>query len=306
MSQKTVAITGVDGFLGGKIAKRIIGCTDWDVLGLTMSLDMPEKMLEREKLEHSPRLRFMTNEAFLRPDTRVEDLYGVVHLAFSRRVQPAADIASSIDFAAAICHRLVALKADRVINMSSQSVYGNTEEIRTEDTPAAPESNYAMAKYASEKLFDDILKDCPRHTNFRLDLVAQSQNVVKGLCRSAKEGKISLKGGKQVFSLIDGEDVAGAVVAMLKADGDWERVYNVGWNRKRYTLVELAETVADAAEGCGYPRPTIELREEEIALWAGMDSSRFMAKTGWKPERALEQVLADLLRMDMVDRRGEA
>lgn len=293
---KTVIITGVDGLLGGKITKRIIRCTDWNILGLTMSLEMPSKMLEREGLENGERIHFMTNEEFLSSDTRIDEIYGAVHLAFSRRMQPAKDIASSIDFAAAVFHKLASLGTDRMINMSSQGVYGNTEEIRREDTPAAPENNYTMAKYASEKLFDDILKDCPHHTNFRLDLVAESQNVVKGLCKSAKEGKINLKGGKQTFSFIDSEDVAGAVVAMLKADGDWDRIYNVGWNRKRYTLVELAEIVADATAKCGYVRPIIELIKDDTEIRAGMDSTRFMKKTGWKPEITLEDTVIRILK----------
>ena len=178
--------------------------------------------------------------------------------------------------------------------MSSQGVYGATEEIRTEDTPPAPENHYTMAKYASEVLFNDILKKCPHHTNFRLDLVAQSQSIINGLCKSGKEGKINLKGGKQVFSFIDGEDVASAVVAMFKADGEWDTVYNVGWNQKRYTLVELAEIIADITEKCGYKRPIIELTEADINLWAGMDSSRFMEKTGWEPVIGLNDTLMNL------------
>lgn len=292
---KTVIITGVDGLLGGKITGRILRTTDWNVLGLTMSLDMPERMMVRENIEKSDRIRFMTNEEFLNPNTQIDDIYGAVHLAFSRRMQPAKDIASSIDFAAAVFHRLASLGADRVINMSSQGVYGNTDEIRTEQTPAAPETQYTMAKYAAEKLFDDIMRGTPHHTNFRLDPVTPSQNVIKGLCKSAKEGQIKLKGGKQVFSLIDPEDVASAVVAMLKSEGDWDGIYNVGWNRARYTLVELAELIADAAEKCGYARPEITLEEADIFLWAGMDSTRFMKKTGWEPDVPLMQGLMKVI-----------
>lgn len=293
---KTVIITGSDGFLGGKIIKRILSKTDWNILGLTMNLDWPLKMLDREGIEASDRIRFMTNADFLKEETELRDIYGAVHLAFARRVFPNADIASSLNFTSDIFHKLVDSHVDRVINMSSQGVYGGTEEIRTEAMAPAPENNYTMAKYASEVLFNDILRNCPHHTNFRLDLVAQSQNIIKGLCKSAKEGKINLKGGKQVFSFIDGEDVAGAVVAMLKAEGEWDKVYNVGWNQQRYTLVELAEIVADAAEKCGYKRPEIELIEADISLWAGMDSRRFMEKTGWHPEIEIEEMVVEVIR----------
>ena len=293
---KTVIITGVDGLLGGKITRKILSSTDWNILGLTMSLDMPERMLEREGIEKTDRIRFMTNGEFLDPAAQIGEIYGAVHLAFSRRMQPPKDIASSIDFAASVFHRLAALGADRVINMSSQGVYGNTDEIRTEATPAAPDNHYTMAKYATEKLFEDILAAAPHHTSFRLDPVTPSQNVIEGLCKSAREGKISLRGGKQVFSLIDPEDAASAVVAMLAADGEWESIYNVGWNRTRYTLVELAEIIADAACKCGYARPEITLDEADIAIWAGMDSSRFMQKTGWEPTVTLSESVCSVLK----------
>ncbi len=293
----SVLITGADGFLGSKITHKILGETSFDVIGLTLSMDLAEGMLAREGLKDEKRIKFITNDAFLRGDHPDMDVYGAVHLAFSRRMCPAADIASSIRFASRVFHALKDMGVDRIINMSSQGVYGNTDQIRTEDTPPAPSTQYTMAKYAAEVLFDDILKDCPHHTNFRLDPVAQSQNVVIGLCKSAKEGVIHIKGGRQVFSFIDANDVPSAVLAMLISKGDWAPVYNVGWNRRRYTLLELAQMVADAAEQCGYPRPRIETESADIALWAGMDSTQFMQKTGWKPSStmvdSLRQIMGD-------------
>ena len=295
MSGNTVLITGVDGFLGGRITRRLLKETDLKVLGLTMSLDWAENMLKREGIAPLDRVQFMLNDDFLTSERSDWPLYGAVHLAFSRRMQPAADIASSIVFASKVFHKLEELGTDRVIYMSSQGIYGNTDEIRTEQTPPAPATQYTMAKYAAEVLFNDILRNVAHHTALRLDPVAQSQNVVKGLCQSAREGKMNLKGGRQVFSFIDAEDAAGAVVSMLLAEGDWEHVYNVGWNRRRYTLVELAQIIADAAERCGFPRPEIILQEDDTSLWAGMDSTRFMEKTGWSPSIGLQKTIMDYI-----------
>ena len=291
-----ILITGCDGYLGGKITKRILETTDLGVVGLTMSMDFVKTMLEREGLTVSDRLSFVTNEEFLNSEDgdMAGEIGGAVHLAFSRRMQPARDIASSIDFAAQIFHKLSEYHIDRVINMSSQGVYGNTEEIRTEDTSPAPETQYTMAKYAAEVLFRDIMRDCPHHTSFRLDPVAQSQNVVKGLVKSAAEGKISLRGGKQVFSFIDADDVPDAVIAMLKTEGEWDSIYNVGWTGRRFTLVELADIISDAAESKGLTRPVIELKEAEISLWAGMDASRFMERTGWRPSVSIEETIESM------------
>ena len=294
MDKKYVLITGVDGFLGGLITKRLLETTDLYVFGLTLSFDRANDMKERMGIADSDRIKFITNDDFFKVD-ELQNVYGAIHLAFSRRMCPASDIASSIDFAAAIYKKLYDLGVDRIINMSSQGVYGNISELRTETTVPAPETQYTMAKYASEVLFNTILSKAPHHTNLRLDPVAQSQNVLKGLCKSAKSGLIKLKGGKQVFSFIDGEDAASAAVAMLTSDGDWENVYNVGHNNKRYTLIELADIVADSAESCGYKRPEIELEESDISLWAGMDSTRFMNKTMWKPRIMLKESISCLM-----------
>ena len=289
-----ILITGANGFLGGKITRKIIANTEFDVTAVASSEKKVQEMCEREDVERE-RVHFLSNEDFLKPETELKNTYGAVHLAFARRMRPASEIASSLDYAAAVFHKLANSDIERVINMSSQGVYGNTDEIRTESTPPAPETQYTMAKYAAEILFRDILRDCPLHTSFRLDPVTQTQKVIKSLCESAKDGKIYLKGGKQVFSFVDGGDAASAVVAMLKAEGEWESVYNVGLDQRRYTLVELAELVADAAECNGFNRPIISLEESDVELWAGMDSSRFMIKTGWKPETHLKETLRKLL-----------
>ena len=293
---KRVIISGVDGFLGGKIVRCILDRTDFDVLGLTASPDLPVKMLEREKIKKSDRICFMENRVFLGTDNVPEDIYGVVHLAFSRRMQPAGNIASSLDFAADFFRKLAEWNADRVINMSSQGIYGNTPEIRTEDTAPAPETPYTMAKYASEVLFRTVLADVPHHTSLRLDPVVQSQNVIRGLCRSAKEGEIHLRGGSQVFSFIDAEDVGEAVVRMLRCEGGWDAVYNVGWTNTRYTLTELAEMMAEAAGRNGFKRPGIILEKNDTVIWAGMDAGRFMRKTGWRPSIDLRQSIDGLFR----------
>ena len=60
--------------------------------------------------------------------------------------------------------------------------------------------------------------------------------------------------------------------------------------------MEVADTIADAAVKCGFERPEITLDEQDISLWAGMDSSRFMEKTGWRPQLSLDKTIQNLLK----------
>ncbi len=130
-----------------------------------------------------------------------------------------------------------------------------------------------------------------QHAVIRLDIVMQSQNLVKALCRDAKEkGLLTLRGGKQVFSYLDADDVPGAILSLLVSKSTWRPIYNVGPNRKRYTLVEVAEFVKCVAATEGI-EVQIDLTEDDSALWAGMDSSNFIADTGWKPQYDIEQMI---------------
>ena len=283
---KNVLITGADGMIGGTLIRRLLAETDFNIIGVTFTEEMLDTMLEREHIGQTGRVRFLSNDALLSDKTPLEPLYAAVHLAFSRRNCPAADIASSIDFASAVFRRLAASDVTRVINLSSQGVYGKAEEFRTEQTVPAPETQYTMAKYAAEVIFRTHFSgsSVPDYANLRLDPVVQSQNLVVALCKQAKAGKISLTGGEQRFSFIDKEDAAGAIIAMLQSKAGWEHVYNVGWNRVRFTLPEVADRVAAVSEKLGFGKPEITLEKKDIVLWAGMDSTRFTAHTGWKPE----------------------
>ncbi len=282
---KRILITGANGFLGGRVTKQLINNTNYDIVTVASSEDKVTDMIAREGITQANRLHFLSNQMLLDSDTVLTNVYGAIHLAFARRACPAEDIASSLNFASAVFKKLAQSNINRVINLSSQGIYGNTEDFRTEQTPPAPTNHYTMAKYASEVIFNTYFEnsDVPNYTNMRLDLVVQSQNLVPALCRQAKSGKIQLKGGEQRFSFIDVEDAASGVVFMLNSSDGWEKVYNLGWNRKRYKLPEVAEIVADVAVEHGYTRPEIILDKQDISLWAGMDSSRFIMHTGWQP-----------------------
>lgn len=294
----SILITGANGYLGGIITKMIIENTEYGVLAVASSENKVTEMVKRMNIEHTDKISFLSNLDLIKTETKLENISGAIHLAFARRKRPAADIAESLKFSEQVFEKLAASGIDRVINMSSQGVYGSTDTFRTETTVPAPETHYTMAKYATEILFDYIMRDVVHHTNLRLDLVTQSQNVIQSLCNQAKAGKINLRGGKQYFSFIDGIDVGSAVVAMLKSDGDWDSIYNVGWNKKRYTLVEIANVIADTSEKCGLCRPEIILDEQDITLWAGMDSSKFIKKVDWKPTQSLSQTVTKML-MDL-------
>lgn len=296
-----ILITGANGFLGGKLIRYILENTDFEVIVIASSEGKIRQMIEREVITEIERISFLSNKALVAADTELPEIYGAIHLAFARRNRPVEDIASSIDFSEKVFQKLFASSAKRIINVSSQGVYGNTELFRCEDMPAAPMTPYTMAKYATEKIFEAYaaMSEEKEYTSLRLDCVAQSQNVFTSLCKQALEGEITLRGGKQRFSFIDADDAAVAIIAMLTSADGWDKIYNVGWNRKRFTLLELADEIAGVAYCLDNIKPIISFKEEDIQLWTGMDSSKFMSHTGWKPQFALDEMIMKCLRQHL-------
>lgn len=291
---KRIVITGADGNLGGRLTKLLADTTDFGVIAVGLSMEWLENMVTRMEISHREKLTLMLPEDFFAADLCALEAAGAVHLAFARAIFPNKDIASSLDFSMKAFRKIAESGVPNAVYVSSQSVYGEEPDFRCVGMAPAPGSVYAMAKYAGEKLFESAYLDHPalQHAIVRLDLVAQSQRLIVGLCKSAIETKqISLKGGKQLFSYIDADDVPTALAALLQTEKPWQPIYNVGADRCRYTLVEMAETVAAVAAEHGNPGVQIALTETDTALFAGMDTAAFQQDTGWKPRYTIREIV---------------
>lgn len=296
MSKKQILVTGASGNLGGRTIKLLADTTEHEIIAVSDTVEKVLKMLEREEVINKGKVRAMSSREMLESSLEQYNITHVIHAAFSRAICTNRDIASSLDYSLQAFKKMVDCGIPNAIYISSQSVYGDTPQWRTEELPAEPNSVYAMAKYAGEKLFEACYwgHDELQHTILRLDIVIQSQNLVKALCKTAKEkGKIALKGGHQVFSYLDARDVPKALVTLLDSSQKWRRVYNVGPNKMRYSLVEIANILKNVAASQGY-NISIELAEDDTMLWAGMNSSKFIVDTGWTPTFGIENMISEI------------
>ncbi len=287
---KQVIISGCNGYLGGRIIKCILEKTDYSIIAVASDIGKINRMIAREGIDGS-RIIPVSSEDLFAGVYSLSNAIGSIHLAFSRRTRPDNDIANSIDYSWCFFKTLRGACIQNNVLISSQGVYGETEDFRTEKTAVAPSSPYTMAKYATEILFEEILEKS-RRAIIRLESVIQSQNLVVSLCRQVKyEGVLRLRGGKQRFSYVDSDDVGTACVALLQYSGEWKPIYNVGSSNERYTLVEIAEKVANIAVKNGFPKPDIKLVEEEIKLNMGMNCELFMQDTGWHPQYGIDEMI---------------
>jgi len=293
MNGKSILVTGADGNLGGRFIRLLADSTDLNVLAVSSFPERIPLMMEREGIARREKITVMSSEEMFGSRLSGADFAGAVHFAFSRAIFPNRDIANSLDYSLSAFSKVADSGIPRAVYISSQSVYGDTSEWRTEATVPAPGSVYAMAKYAGEKLFEACYKgrESLEHTVVRLDIVIQSQKLVRALCKSAlTTGRLTLRGGRQVFSYLDADDVPRALLALIRTDKPWRPVYNVGPNRMRYNLEQIASFVQKAGEKRGLA-VTVTLDEDDTQLWAGMDSSAFMADTGFSPAYDIEQMI---------------
>lgn len=290
---KYVLVTGADGFLGGKFIKRILDDSGFGVIAVTDFVERLPEMISRTMIKNTDKMTVMSTEEMLLADLTTFSIEGAVHFAFSRAVFPNKDIANSLDYCLKVYGKIVDSNIKKSIYMSSQSVYGDYEELRSELVPPAPNSVYAMAKYAGEKIIEACYRDKKdlQYTFVRLDNVIESQNLVRSLCRNAKDnGCLKLTGGKQVFSYIAADEVPSALLALLTTSTRWKHIYNVGADCMRATLVDVAKAVQMVAAQYG-TIVTVDLVESDTKLWAGMNIDSFKNDTGWSPEKDLIEMV---------------
>ena len=283
---RTLVITGAGGYLGRSLIQRIMDNTDWSVLAVSSSL-------QPQSSDWEGRVQVFDNSAIESCFQVREDIDTCIHLAFSRRFRSSTEIARSLDYSLKV-YRLAAKKGCRIVNMSSVGIYGLSSSFLDENADPAPDSLYSMAKYASEVLLSSVLagKDI-QATNMRLSGVAQSQRVLPVFIENAKtKGVITITGGKQQFSWIDIDDAVDALIALVNYEGNWKKAYNVSLNRVRYSIVELADLVAEEAEERGYARTRTEVNaSEDTPICVGWDSGAFTADTGWMPKVSIRETI---------------
>lgn len=287
-----IFITGANGSIGRKLCRVLLNnrnnllivacCRD------TEGFDSLLAYLGREK---SDRISLCLSSHVTEFDFC--DIDTVIHLAFARMKYGDTAIAASMNFSSLLFTRLKQFQIKRIINLSTQGIYGKYPEIRKEDTTPAPNTTYSMAKYGVECILQSLFSDSKTEiVNLRLDNVAQSQNLIIGLCRSVKsENLIKLVGGKQIFSYIDIDDAVNAIERVASFEGVCDWVYNVGIDCKRYTLIEIAGLVSEIAVLAGLPAPQIEIKEEDIQLFSGMDSKKFMDTFSWTPKIEIKEMI---------------
>ena len=283
---KTILVTGASGFLGHHVVKHLLNDADLEVIAIG---GRPED--KSNPLPENLRLSFYTLDKLF--TEQFYDIDTVINCAFARSNDPTL-LAQAFDFTEQLIKRIEEFKVKSVINLSSQGVYKRLPkgELSTEDSPIEPVDLYSMAKYATEKMFS--LSAIPYVANIRLASLMMPQRFLYYFVKKAKAGEpFNVTAPNQYAALLDVDDAASGVVAVTAiAPEKRANVYNLGIGTQ-YSLLDYATRVKEIGIKFGY-QTRFEISDNNVESNAGMDCSRIMKDTGWKPNVLINEMITNL------------
>ena len=299
--QRTILVTGACGYLGRNLVQRIIDDEFFEIWAYGRDKERAKSLLN---LSQGAVYDYADLQA---GRVHLGNVDILLHLGFTRPHGTDAEIAESLKFTHELFTRAVAHHVPVIINISSQSIYGlSTPPPWTEQTPAAPQSVYAQAKYATELLLASLgeTNRSLRHSSLRLGTLAGDVpgrigiDFLTKIARKAIAGApVTIIGGMQQMQRLDVRDAVDAIVTMLKSPtGKWKPVYNLG-SGNLYRLLDLAnQTVAIAAKYNGGNTSEINIEEKEVQMKYGMDSSLFHNEFSWSPRYTIDDSIDFIIR----------
>ena len=289
---RRVLVTGAAGLVGGDLLKLLRGDDRYDPLGLVRS--KAQLHVQHPNTQDCQYFDVVDLEAGRIP---WETIDVVVHCAFARS-EDAAVLSASVQFADRLMNDAARRGVGAIINVSSQSVYGAASgQPCTESAEVAPASSYGLAKYATEVIAARVGANHPDTavTSLRLASLAGRgmwQRLTNRFVQQAVAGKpITVRGGQQVLSYLDTRDAASALLRVAGSESRrWRSIYNLG-SRDQYTLLQIAQCVADAAPRYGLHDVQIDVAGESGSSGTVMDSSPFYDDFEWLPRIGIESTV---------------
>lgn len=283
---RTILVTGASGYLGHFVVKELLKNSEFEIVAIG---GRPED--KANPLPESPRLQVYTldklfTENFFNVDT-------VINCAFARS-NDAQQLAGAIAFTEQAIERFVTLGVKSVINISSQGVYERLPKgkLSNEDSPILPIDLYSMVKYSVESMFH--VSPIPYTTNVRLASLMMPQRFLYFFVKKAKAGEtFTVTAPNQYAALLDVMDAASGLVAITNlAPEKRSMTYNLGIGRQ-YSLLEYAETVKTIGAKLGY-NVSLDVADNGTEVCAGMDCTKLMDDTGWKPLVYKDEMIENL------------
>lgn len=284
-----IFITGATGLLGSHIVERLAA---HDGISITAHSTNREKALRQF---FNANMKIVIGEEI---DKLKLDAFDIILNCAYPMNKKGKELTEGLSFIETLMKRAAAAPVKGFINISSQSVYGNTRDaVATEDDICAPEDIYALGKLMIERLSDVYLEGIP-HLNIRLaSLLAPELKArfVNKFIEDIIAGKgISVAGGSQRIQFMDIKDATDAISLICT---DWDYRYsgplNVG-GTTAFSLKEYAEMANRVAVSKGISATPVTYNELISNKNTMMDSGKMMEIFGWKPHCSIEDTISNI------------
>lgn len=285
--QKNILITGANGYLANVLVDQL---KDTNKLYLFSR----DKKTIIKKFTNLESVYCFDNKELIEGNFNFGVIDTIIHTAFARPNTQEPDYVSSLDFTNQLFQKAARFQTNKVINISSQSVYGPTiDHFWKENDPVNPDSLYALSKYSAELMLNSI-KAISKSTSIvslrlsRLAGVDQNELIYKTLQKVRNSIPIDVYGGKQLFDILDVRDAASAIVKAVDYNGGLDKVYNLG-SENKISLDDLLSTIDAFCYGKYGKSLLVKNRVDSDERSYGLDSSKFREKFDWEQKYSIEE-----------------
>lgn len=285
---KKIMITGSSGLVGSAVISELLGKhEDFEIFAAT----------SRDCTSTNEKLHYISNDK-IEATMKEEKPELLLQLAFPRNVKED-QWAEGIKFASDVLWLAKEYNVKRVINISSQSIYGwGRSKASREGDGVVLNSPYTTGKYFSELLTEKLFEE-GNFANIRLSTIigpSTKERVPNKFFAQIVAGKnLTVKGGTQIFSFLDVRDAATGLVSMITKEKKWRPLYNLG-TAEYATLLEIAQLAVEIGKKHGY-ESSVAVEPAEIVLNNMLDVTSMKEDFDWEAkytlQESLEHIFAD-------------
>ncbi len=296
--KKVLLITGSSGYLGRNFIDAI-DKDNYEIWSLCTNKENTSAVLGKKVDKYFDKKDFQNgNLAWGSVDV-------LLHFGFARPHRTWKEIADSLAFTEDLFRYAGMNGIPAIINISSQSVYGQGSELPwTEETPVSPETPYATAKYSTELMLKSVkeINNQINITSLRLAGLAGGQkglvpvDLVSKFVQQALQGEPLEIHGEHTFERLDVRDAVGGIIKLLSIPSSkWKEIYNLG-RGDSFSIDKLVREVIQQVSKTKKSKPSqVIVKYIDKSLTFGMDSKAFYQVTNWKPKYSLPDTIQSLI-----------
>ncbi len=298
---KYLYVTGANGFLGKKIVEYLKDKNWFDRVFLIVR-DKNIYFYQNEifdTLTYDGFYSLSASEEQALDNNDIEKI--LLHLAFTRSSEPE-KLMSSVRLLENVSNACLKNKINKIINVSSQSVYNPYREESAKETDLpSPDSLYGIAKIYTESYLNLFSKKNSISVfHLRLASLAglglDNRITTRMLKDAYLKNKINISSSKEQFSYLMVEDAARMLSYIANnLELASHTVYNIG-SFESYSLKTIVEIILEIFKDRQLPKPTVNIINSTGAQYNNsLNMDRMSQDFNLKDKISLEESLNDIL-----------